>query len=186
MMPYMTGMYGNPHSKTHAYGWETNEAVEKARDQASCARTRECVHAAHAHAPTRTHAHACVRRRTRTRTRPCAHAHAHASGLCTRTRKARVHKLVRVRAQRVRRHARAHALTHPKVRSRIHIRTHALTDRSVRTQTHPHAQVRFAPSASDPSRFPWLLPVALFVLPQRARSSRACVSSVLYSPRHCS
>merc|ERR1719160_749542 len=33
MMPYMTGMYGNPHSKTHAYGWESNEAVEAAREQ---------------------------------------------------------------------------------------------------------------------------------------------------------
>lgn len=26
-------MYGNPHSRTHAYGWETEEAVEKARSQ---------------------------------------------------------------------------------------------------------------------------------------------------------
>lgn len=31
MMPYMTGMYGNPHSRTHAYGWETDKAVEEAR-----------------------------------------------------------------------------------------------------------------------------------------------------------
>ncbi|KAA1076032.1 cysteine desulfurase [Puccinia graminis f. sp. tritici] len=31
MMPYMTNQYGNPHSKTHAYGWETEKAVETAR-----------------------------------------------------------------------------------------------------------------------------------------------------------
>ena len=31
MLPYMTGMYGNPHSRTHAYGWETDKAVEDAR-----------------------------------------------------------------------------------------------------------------------------------------------------------
>lgn len=33
MLPYMTGMYGNPHSRTHAYGWESELAVEKAREQ---------------------------------------------------------------------------------------------------------------------------------------------------------
>lgn len=31
MMPYMTNQFGNPHSKTHAYGWETESAVETAR-----------------------------------------------------------------------------------------------------------------------------------------------------------
>ncbi|CAH7674225.1 cysteine desulfurase [Phakopsora pachyrhizi] len=31
MMPYMTNQYGNPHSKTHAYGWESEKAVEVAR-----------------------------------------------------------------------------------------------------------------------------------------------------------
>ncbi|KAA1096730.1 cysteine desulfurase [Puccinia graminis f. sp. tritici] len=31
MMPFMTNQYGNPHSKTHAYGWETEKAVETAR-----------------------------------------------------------------------------------------------------------------------------------------------------------
>ncbi|WAQ91713.1 hypothetical protein PtA15_15A104 [Puccinia triticina] len=31
MMPYMTNQYGNPHSKTHAYGWETEKAVETSR-----------------------------------------------------------------------------------------------------------------------------------------------------------
>lgn len=32
MLPYFTGQYGNPHSRTHAYGWETDKAVEKARE----------------------------------------------------------------------------------------------------------------------------------------------------------
>lgn len=33
MLPYLTNAYGNPHSRTHAYGWESEEAVEKARAQ---------------------------------------------------------------------------------------------------------------------------------------------------------
>lgn len=33
MAPYMIGSYGNPHSKTHAYGWEAEAAVETARAQ---------------------------------------------------------------------------------------------------------------------------------------------------------
>lgn len=32
MLPYMTGIYGNPHSRTHAYGWESEKAVEEARE----------------------------------------------------------------------------------------------------------------------------------------------------------
>ncbi|KAL6715516.1 cysteine desulfurase [Lecanora helva] len=32
MLPFFTGLYGNPHSRTHAYGWETEKAVEKARE----------------------------------------------------------------------------------------------------------------------------------------------------------
>ncbi|KAL2854986.1 cysteine desulfurase mitochondrial precursor [Aspergillus pseudoustus] len=32
MLPYLTGIYGNPHSRTHAYGWESEKAVEQARD----------------------------------------------------------------------------------------------------------------------------------------------------------
>jgi cysteine desulfurase len=31
MLPYMTNLFGNPHSKTHEYGWEADEAVEAAR-----------------------------------------------------------------------------------------------------------------------------------------------------------
>ncbi|KAL7461100.1 hypothetical protein ACHAXS_001533 [Conticribra weissflogii] len=33
MMPYMIGSYGNPHSRTHSYGWESETTVEKARAQ---------------------------------------------------------------------------------------------------------------------------------------------------------
>lgn len=32
MMPYLTEKYGNPHSKTHAYGWESEHAIEEARE----------------------------------------------------------------------------------------------------------------------------------------------------------
>uniref|UniRef100_A0A1L8E2D7 cysteine desulfurase n=1 Tax=Nyssomyia neivai TaxID=330878 RepID=A0A1L8E2D7_9DIPT len=33
MLPYLTSYYGNPHSRTHAYGWESEDAMEKARAQ---------------------------------------------------------------------------------------------------------------------------------------------------------
>ncbi|KAJ1967422.1 cysteine desulfurase [Dispira parvispora] len=33
MLPYLTEMYGNPHSRTHKYGWETEKAVDAAREQ---------------------------------------------------------------------------------------------------------------------------------------------------------
>lgn len=32
MLPYMMSKFGNPHSKTHSYGWQTEEAVEQARE----------------------------------------------------------------------------------------------------------------------------------------------------------
>lgn len=35
MMPYFTEMFGNPHSRTHSYGWEVEQATEKARRQVS-------------------------------------------------------------------------------------------------------------------------------------------------------
>ncbi|KAI0101749.1 cysteine desulfurase [Nemania sp. FL0031] len=31
MLPFFVGAYGNPHSRTHAYGWESEKAVEDAR-----------------------------------------------------------------------------------------------------------------------------------------------------------
>jgi len=31
MLPYFVGQYGNPHSRTHMYGWETEDAIEEAR-----------------------------------------------------------------------------------------------------------------------------------------------------------
>lgn len=33
MMPYFHGKFGNPHSRSHAYGWDAEEATEKAREQ---------------------------------------------------------------------------------------------------------------------------------------------------------
>uniref|UniRef100_A0A671RK03 NFS1 cysteine desulfurase n=1 Tax=Sinocyclocheilus anshuiensis TaxID=1608454 RepID=A0A671RK03_9TELE len=31
MLPYQVNYYGNPHSRTHAYGWESETAMEKVR-----------------------------------------------------------------------------------------------------------------------------------------------------------
>uniref|UniRef100_A0A1A8BJ74 Cysteine desulfurase n=1 Tax=Nothobranchius kadleci TaxID=1051664 RepID=A0A1A8BJ74_NOTKA len=33
MLPYQVNYYGNPHSRTHAYGWESETAMENARKQ---------------------------------------------------------------------------------------------------------------------------------------------------------
>lgn len=33
MLPFSVGAYGNPHSRTHAYGWEAEEAMEQARGE---------------------------------------------------------------------------------------------------------------------------------------------------------
>ncbi|KAH9316433.1 hypothetical protein KI387_025060 [Taxus chinensis] len=33
MLPYYMHRYGNPHSRTHLFGWESDSAVEKAREQ---------------------------------------------------------------------------------------------------------------------------------------------------------
>ncbi|VDK22675.1 unnamed protein product [Taenia asiatica] len=33
MLPYMLSSFGNPHSRTHMYGWETEKAVETARTE---------------------------------------------------------------------------------------------------------------------------------------------------------
>lgn len=33
MLPYMIGSYGNPHSRTHAFGWESERVTEEARAQ---------------------------------------------------------------------------------------------------------------------------------------------------------
>ncbi|GJJ68544.1 cysteine desulfurase [Entomortierella parvispora] len=32
MLPYMTELYGNPHSRTHSYGWESEKGVDQARE----------------------------------------------------------------------------------------------------------------------------------------------------------
>jgi cysteine desulfurase len=31
MLPYYADCFGNPHSRTHAYGWEAEKAVDDAR-----------------------------------------------------------------------------------------------------------------------------------------------------------
>ena len=43
MLPYLTSLYGNPHSRTHAYGWESEEAVETARKVCSSLNTTASI-----------------------------------------------------------------------------------------------------------------------------------------------
>lgn len=31
MLPFLTNNFGNPHSKSHRFGWDTEEVVEEAR-----------------------------------------------------------------------------------------------------------------------------------------------------------
>lgn len=33
MLPYLTEQFGNPHSRSHSFGWDTEQACEKAREQ---------------------------------------------------------------------------------------------------------------------------------------------------------
>lgn len=46
MLPYFTEVFGNPHSRNHIYGWQAEEAVEKAREETAQllgADTREII-----------------------------------------------------------------------------------------------------------------------------------------------
>jgi len=46
MIPYLTELYGNPASRSHAYGWDAEKAVERAREQVAAllnADTREII-----------------------------------------------------------------------------------------------------------------------------------------------
>ena len=55
MLPFLTEQYGNPHSRTHYFGWESEDAVEVARKQVCCqlprSRALQHVLSAHRHAP---------------------------------------------------------------------------------------------------------------------------------------
>jgi len=36
MLPLLTHKYGNPHSRTHSYGWEAESQIEDARKVCVC------------------------------------------------------------------------------------------------------------------------------------------------------
>lgn len=42
MLPFFTEQFGNPHSRTHHYGWETEKAVETARKVPVIERSTNC------------------------------------------------------------------------------------------------------------------------------------------------
>lgn len=42
MLPYQVNYYGNPHSRTHAYGWESESAMEKARKVSFILKKKTC------------------------------------------------------------------------------------------------------------------------------------------------
>ena len=43
MLPYFVSYYGNPHSRTHAYGWQAEDAVELAREQVASLIKVTCI-----------------------------------------------------------------------------------------------------------------------------------------------
>ena len=48
MLPYWTDQYGNPHSRTHYFGWESDDAVEAARKQVQlCSVSSQCSLCSH-------------------------------------------------------------------------------------------------------------------------------------------
>lgn len=53
MLPYYVQRYGNPHSRTHAYGWEAESAVEKARAQGACSVVTEVFYRLPSHTSVR-------------------------------------------------------------------------------------------------------------------------------------
>ena len=42
MIPHMVDKYGNPHSRTHAFGWEAEDAIEVARKQVQKLMKNKC------------------------------------------------------------------------------------------------------------------------------------------------
>lgn len=43
MLPFMLSHYGNAHSRTHSYGWESEQAVEKARQVIAFFKGKSCL-----------------------------------------------------------------------------------------------------------------------------------------------